>query len=63
VGGQDAGVDPANLDPRFVVDWRDGFWVATNFTSKDQKIPAASANIIVGGQQLAPGAATVWKEK
>ncbi|MBV9266929.1 MAG: beta-galactosidase trimerization domain-containing protein, partial [Acidobacteriaceae bacterium] len=60
---QDAGVEPANLDPGFVVDWRDGFWVATNFTSKDQKIPAASANIIVGGQQLAPGAAAVWKEK
>ena len=31
-----AGASPASLHPDFLVDWRDGFWVATNFTSTSQ---------------------------
>jgi hypothetical protein len=29
-----AGVKVASYDDGFAVDWRDGFWVATNFTEK-----------------------------
>lgn len=60
---QTAGVAPANLDPDFIVDWRDGFWVATNFTSKTEHIPAATnAQIFVGKRDVPPGDATVWIE-
>ena len=59
-----AGVAPASLDPDFIVDWRDGFWVATNFTSKLQMIPAsANAEILLGKRLVAPGGFAVWKEK
>ncbi len=40
---QSAGAQPANLDPSFLVDWRDGFWVATNFASKTETIPASAS--------------------
>ncbi len=55
---------PANLDPNFVIDWRDGFWVATNFASKTERIPAAAnAQILVGERDVPPGGATVWIER
>jgi len=58
---QRAGAKPASLAPDFVVDWRDGFWVATNFTSKVQTIPApANATVLVGKREVIPGSATVW---
>jgi beta-galactosidase len=58
-----AGAAPANLAADFLVDWRDGFWVATNFTSAAREIPApASAEILVGTRTVPPGGATVWME-
>lgn len=60
---QDAGANPANLDPNFLVDWRDGFWVATNFASKAELIPApANAQILIGTREVSPGGVTVWIE-
>jgi beta-galactosidase len=51
------------LKPDFVVDWRDGFWVATNFTSVVQTIPAkAGAEVLVGGRNVPPGGVAVWVE-
>jgi beta-galactosidase len=59
-----AGAKPANLPPNFIVDWRDGFWVATNFSSERQTIPAAgSPRILVGGREVGPGQAAVWMEQ
>ncbi len=59
-----AGAAPANLDPGFLVDWRDGFWVATNFTSKTQTIPAATdAQLLIGHRDLPPAGVAVWTEK
>lgn len=56
-----AGAKPASLAPDFVVDWRDGFWVATNFTARPQLIPASlEARLLVGARQVLPGGATVW---
>ena len=59
-----AGADPANLDPNFLVDWRDGFWVATNFAGSGERIPApASAQMLVGEREVPPGGAAVWIER
>jgi beta-galactosidase len=58
-----AGASPQNLPPDFVIDWRDGFWVATNFTSQARAIPAAaSAEVLVGARTVPPGGVAVWKE-
>ena len=59
----DAGVKPATLAPGFIVDWRDGFWVATNFTDKPHSIPAnANVRFVRGSRDVAPGAATIWMQ-
>ncbi|MGA8030563.1 MAG: beta-galactosidase [Bryobacteraceae bacterium] len=58
---QTAGAAPANLDPNFLVDWRDGFWVATNFASQAEQAPAsAAAQILVGARNVPPGGTAVW---
>ncbi len=59
---QAAGVNVGSLEPNFLVDWRDGFWVATNFSSKAAVIPAgAEAKILLGGRSVAPGGVAVWR--
>ncbi len=56
-----AGAKPASLASDFVVDWRDGFWVATNFTNKLQSIPAApNVSILLGKREVKPGGVAVW---
>jgi beta-galactosidase len=58
-----AGAKPATLRPDFLVDWRDGFWVATNFTSTPATIPAAlNAQILIGARQVLPGGVSIWIE-
>jgi beta-galactosidase len=58
-----AGIAPGNVAPDFVVDWRGGFWVATNFTSVARQIPAgASAEVVVGARTVQPGGVAVWRE-
>src|SRR6185369_15592112 len=57
-----AGAGPATLAPDFLVDWRDGFWVATNFTSTNQPIPAGTgAQILVGSKDVPPGGVSIWQ--
>ena len=56
-----AGAVPAMLKPDFVVDWRDGFWVATNFTSTPQTIPAkAGTEVLIGSRTVPPGGVAIW---
>ncbi len=58
-----AATAPAALKPDFLVDWRDGFWVATNFTSLPQTIPApAASHLLLGARTVPPGGVTVWQE-
>ena len=58
-----AGVTPGNVAPDFVVDWRDGFWVATNFTSVPQPIRAGpGAEVLAGARSVVPGGVAVWRE-
>jgi len=60
---QEAGVGTANYDAQFFVDWRDGFWVATNFTSKDQPAPVPdNGKLLLGAKILPPGGVAVWTE-
>jgi beta-galactosidase len=47
----------------FVVNWRDGFWVATNFTSETQSVPVpAGVKLLVGTRELEPGGVAVWQD-
>ena len=56
------GAKPLSLPLNFFVDWRQGFWVATNFTDKDQQIPApAEANPVIGGHSVQPAGVTIWQ--
>jgi len=58
-----AGTKPANLAPGFSVEWRDGFYVATNYTSKPQPIPAgANAKLLLGTREVPTAGVTVWTE-
>jgi beta-galactosidase len=58
-----AGATPASLKADFLVDWRDGFWVATNFTSTAQAIPArAGTPLLLGTRSVPPGGVAVWVE-
>ena len=36
---QSKSVSLQNFDDQFIVDWRDSFWVATNFTARKQIVP------------------------
>ena len=58
-----AGIATENFDDQLFVDWRDGFWVATNFTSKDQTAPVPTgAKLLVGSKVVPPGGVAVWAE-
>ena len=44
------------------VEWRDGFWVAVNYSSDPVAIPLPkSAEIIIGSQTLKPADVLIWK--
>ncbi|MBC8082872.1 MAG: beta-galactosidase, partial [Hymenobacter sp.] len=58
-----AGVAVETLPDHFVVNWRDGFWVATNFTSDNQTAPVPPGTpLLVGTRELVPGGVAVWQE-
>ena len=60
---QRAGVAVENLADGFLVDWRDGFWIATNFTEKKQHAPIAKgAKVFFGLAELPIAGVTVWRE-
>jgi len=50
------------LPLNFMVDWRNGFWVATNFTDIDQTIPAPpDTKILAGSRTIPPGGVAIWQ--
>jgi beta-galactosidase len=58
-----ASVAVRNLPKGFQVEWRDGFWVATNFTEQTQLAPIpAGARILIGEKGVPPAGVTVWLE-
>lgn len=57
-----AGVSTADYPQGVYVDWRDGFWVAVNYSSKPADIAVpAGAEILYGGQPLKPADVLVWR--
>ena len=57
-----AGVKVEAFDNDFLVDWRDGFWVATNFTEKEQRAPIpAGATVLLGTREVPTAGVTVWR--
>jgi len=60
---QRAGVRPQQFAEGFIVDWRDGLWVATNFNEKAQGVPIpASTPLLFGSREVAPAGVTAWAE-
>jgi beta-galactosidase len=58
-----ASVPVENLADGFLVDWRDGFWIATNFTEKQQRAPIPpNAKILIGTRDVPIAGVTVWQE-
>jgi len=58
-----AGVGVRDLPNGFHVEWREGFWVATNFTERTIQAPApADAKILLGSRDVPPAGVTVWQE-
>lgn len=58
-----ASVAVRNLPRGFYVEWRDGFWVATNFT--EQTLPApipAGAKLLLGNKDVPPAGVAAWIE-
>ncbi len=50
-----------DLPPYVFVEWRDGFWVAVNYSSQNYDLPlSGNERIIYGSGTLKPGGVTVW---
>ena len=43
------------------VEWRDGYWVAVNYSSEKYELPVATQNIIIAKTAIAPADVTIWK--
>jgi beta-galactosidase len=57
-----AGLATADYPQGVYVDWRDGFWVAVNYSSKPAEIPVpAGAEILYGSRTLKPADVLVWR--
>ena len=60
---QRAGVAVENFADGFLVDWRDGFWIATNFTEKTRRAPVPkNAKLLIGSADVPIAGVTVWQE-
>jgi beta-galactosidase len=57
-----AGVAVENFPDGFSVDFRDGLWIATNFTEKPVDAPVPSgAKILMGAASVPIAGVTVWR--
>jgi beta-galactosidase len=57
-----AGIQTENYPEGVSVEWRDGFWVAVNYSSRPAEIALPkSANLLLGSQPLKPAEVLVWK--
>jgi beta-galactosidase len=59
----DAGVAVEDLPDSLFLDWRDGFWVASNFSSTRQSAPLPpGVTPLVGARELEPAGVAIWRE-
>lgn len=57
-----AGIATENYPQGVYVDWRDGFWIAVNYSSSAVEIPLPNgARILLGSKPLKPADVLVWK--
>jgi len=60
----EAGISTEDLPYGVVKEWRDGFYIALNYTSDVQKIVIPdNAEILIGSASLEPAGVVIWKEK
>ena len=60
----EAGVPTEDLPYGVVKEWRDGFYIALNYTSDIQEIVIPDeAEVLIGSARLEPAGVVVWKEK
>jgi len=60
---EQAGATTENYPEGVYVQWRDGYWVAVNYTSKDYLLNLPeTAKIILGEKNLKSPGVTIWKE-
>lgn len=60
---QRMGVETTNYPAGVWVNWRDGFWVAVNYTETPyQFVLPKNAKLLIGEQPLAPAGVLVWTE-
>lgn len=58
-----SGAATENYPPGVYVYWRDGFYIAVNYSSNDYLVKtAANAEIIIGEKNLKPAGVLVWRE-
>ena len=58
-----AKVATSDLADGFLVDWRDGIWIATNFTDKPQRAPLGdNAKLLFGTREVPVAGVTAWQE-
>ena len=56
------GTKPAQLPLNFMIDWRDGFWTAANFTDTVQRVPAPAGVTMLAGERDVPvGGVAIWQ--
>jgi beta-galactosidase len=59
-----AGIAVEHYPKGVYISWRDGFWIAVNYSSEDyqiEQIPNTS-NILIGGKIVPPGGVSVWQQ-
>ena len=56
-----AKITTENYPEGVYVQWRDGFWVAVNYSSNDYKLDIENSNILIGSPVVESGGVTVWK--
>ena len=60
---EQAGATTQNYPEGVYVQWRDGFWVAVNYSSTNYQLEIpVKAEILIGTATLKPAGVTVWKE-
>jgi beta-galactosidase len=57
------GVAIEDYPDQVFVDWRDGFWIASNFSSNTHPAPAPpGVKLLAGSSRLPPAGVAIWKE-
>lgn len=58
---QQAEIPVLNLPEGVIVDWRDGFWVALNYSSQPYDLKLQSKNFVFGNSVVPVAGVSVWK--